>query len=153
MAIPENKVCFPLLRQEHASSAFIRQVWNTLPTREGGYGNFGALLIPVEDTAIVWNGTMCTKHPLPLAIYLIAVTDLGNHPDDRLGGKKKQILDTEVESFLNGVLVESTMLRYPVAYKVGRLIGTLKSLEQGRFLLGRGTQLDLNGQYHNAIIS
>jgi hypothetical protein len=96
---------------------------------------------------------MRTKYPLSASVRLIGIGYLGYHPEDRLGGEKEQILDAKVECLLDRVLVEGTVLPGPVAYEVGSIVGTLKSLKQGGSLLRGGTQFDLDGQLHSPSIS
>jgi hypothetical protein len=145
---PENKVCFTMLREEHASTAFITQVGNTLTTGEGGYCNLGALLIPVEDAAVIRDRAVRTKYPLSLPVHFISIRYLGDHSEDRLGGEREQVLDAEIESLLDRVPVEDTMLPRPVADKVGSIIGSLKYEEKGCLLRRGRRQFDLNGQSH-----
>jgi hypothetical protein len=85
----------------------------------------------MEDTAIIWNATMLAKYAHSLFVRLICVTDLGNHSKSRLGGESELTFDTEVESLLNGILMEGAILPCPVADKVGNIIGSLKYEEEG----------------------
>jgi hypothetical protein len=106
----------------------------------------------VEDTAIVWDRAVLAKQALSLPIRFISIRYLGNYPEDRLGGEREQVLDAEIESFLDRVPVEGTMLPGPVADEVSSDISSLK-YEEKCCLLPRGrTQFDLNGQFHTAII-
>lgn len=107
----------------------------------------------MEDAAIVGDGTMLTKYQPPPSVRLISIGDLSYHPQDSLGGEKEQILDAEVESLLNGIPVEGTMLPGPVADKVGSVVGTFKSFQQGGGLLKGGAKFDLDGQFHTPSIS
>jgi hypothetical protein len=79
--------------------------------------------------------------------------DFSDHPENSLGGEREQVLDAEIESFLDRVFVEGKMLPRPVADEVGSIISTLKYEEQGIFLLGGGTEFDLDGQFHSPSIS
>jgi hypothetical protein len=107
----------------------------------------------MKDTAIIRDRAMLAKKALPLSIHLIGITDLGNHSQDSLGRQRELILDAEVESLLNRVLVEGTVLPGPIADKVGSVIGTLKCLQQRGCLLRGRLELDLSGQLHNKSIS
>ena len=106
----------------------------------------------MEDTAIVWDRAVRTKQALSLPIRFISIRYLGNYPEDRLGGEREQVLDTEIESLLNRVPVESAMLPGPVADEVSSVVSTLKYEEKGCLLRRGRTEFDLNGQFHTAII-
>ena len=106
----------------------------------------------MEDAAIIRGRAVRTKYPLSLPVRFIGIRYLGDHPEDRLGGEREQVLDAEIESFLDGVLVEDTMLPGPVADEVSSIIGTLKYEEKGCLLRSGRTEFDLDGQFHTAII-
>ena len=107
----------------------------------------------MEDAAIVWERAVLAKHPLSLPIRFISITDFSYHPEDSLRGEREQVLDAEIESFLNGILVEGTVLPGPVADEVSSIIGALKYEEKGCLLPRGRTEFDLDGQFHGPSIS
>ena len=106
----------------------------------------------MEDAAIIRDRAVRTKYPLSLPVRFIGISHFSDNPEDRLGGEREQVLDAEIESLLDRVLVEGTMLPGPVADKVGSIIGALKYEEKGCLLPRGRTQFDLDGQFHTAII-
>ena len=64
----------------------------------------------MEDAAIIGDRAVRTKQALPFPVRFISITDFGDHPEDRLGRKREQVLDAEIESLLDRVFVEGTML-------------------------------------------
>ena len=106
----------------------------------------------MEDAAIIRYRAMRTKQALPFPVRFIGIRYLGDHPEDSLGGEREQVLDAEIESFLDRVPVEDTMLPRPVADEVSSDISSLKYEEKGCLLRRGRRQFDLNGQFHTAII-
>ena len=96
---------------------------------------------------------MRAKYPLPFPVRFISITDFSDDPEDRLGGEREQVLDAEIESFLDRVPVEDTMLPGPVADEVGSVVSSLKYEEKGCLLRRGRRQFDLNGQFHSPSIS
>jgi len=101
-----------------------------------------------KDTSIVGDASVLTEDPLNLLVQLVCVNHLGVEKAHDLSGQRKFVPNLTVESFVERK--SAKLLRVPSQLRetIGRTVHSLNRLTQGRRLLRRWQQFNLDSQLH-----
>ena len=149
--IPERQVGLPLAEGHQLPLAGATGVGDSLAPFHRPDGH-PVIREVAENPVVVGDGAVGAERALGLPVPLIAIGDLGDAADGKLGGQGELLADGVVGQLVEVVLPEEPLLPRYAANPVAGSIGAFQSLEQGPMLIGRRQQFEVDHQLHSSSI-